>query len=102
MYQAMIDEAEAKIAALEIVLTGLNDQIPGAEQAIVDAQANCDRIQAELDALRDEIAQNEADYKILTEEIRVQEGLIADREDEVHRLRESIKNFPAEIIVLQQ
>ena len=97
MYQAMIDEAEAKIAALEIVLTGLNDQIPGAEQAIVDAQANCDRIQAELDALRDEIAQNEADYKILTEEIRVQNGMIEDREDQVARLEASIANLPQEI-----
>lgn len=52
--------------------------------------------------LREEIAASEEDYKILTEEIRVQEGLIADREDEVARLRESVKNFPAEIMVLQK
>ena len=64
-------------------------------------QGNCDKIQAELDDLRDEIANNEADYKILTEEIKVQESLIADREDQVSRLRESIRNSPAEIVLLQ-
>ncbi len=53
MYQRMIDEATAKIAALEGELAGLNARIPDFERAIEDAQANCDRIQAELDALRD-------------------------------------------------
>ena len=38
----------------------------------------------------------------MTEEIRVQNGLIGDREDEIARLRESVKNFPSEILVLQR
>ena len=98
----MIEEAEAKVAALEETLEELNDRIPGLERQIESTQANCDRIQGELDALREEIAANEADYKILTEEIRVQAGLIQDREDEVARLTESIAKLPNEILVLQR
>lgn len=97
MYQRMIDEANAKIAELEEELAGLNARIPEYERAIEDAQANCDRIQAELDDLRDEISQNQADYKILTEQIRAQDGMIADRESELDKLEDSIANLPGEI-----
>lgn len=97
----MIQEAEAKIAVLQSKLQILIKTIPSLEREIEAIQANCDRILARLNALRDEIAANQADYKILTEEIRVQNGLIKDREDEIDRLQDAIKNLPSELIVLQ-
>lgn len=45
MYRKMIDEANAKVAALEDELDGLNDRIPGVQRQIQAMQENCDRIQ---------------------------------------------------------
>ena len=53
-------------------MDGLNDQADDLEDQIAAKQANCDRIEAELDSFRNELAEIEANYKTLLDEIAAQ------------------------------
>jgi len=83
-------------------LRNLKDRLPDLQSQLNDAISSCDALQKQIDDFRNQLAQKEADYKILVDQITTQEGLINDKKDQSKKLSDSVSALPGEIASLQQ
>ncbi len=101
-YQQAIDDANRKVRDLQRAVDDLRNRIPALQSQLANLQGKCDGIQRQIDDLRNQISQKESDYKTLVDQIKTQDGLIADKKEQAKKLSDSIAGLPAEIAALQQ
>lgn len=101
-YQDIVDQAPAKLNTLNGVLQGLLNEVPKIQKQIADQAASCDEISKQLNDLRNAIAQKEADYKNLVDQINAQNALIKDRQADAKAVTDAAAGLPADIVALQQ
>lgn len=99
--QGVIDQAAKEVTRLQGVLTGLNSQVGPLQRSIADKQANCDRIQAQLNSFRNDLAQIEQNYATLLKEIAAQQALIDSQKNTIAGLQDSISKLPNELNLLR-
>lgn len=101
-YQQAIEDANRKVRDLQRAVDELKSRIPALQAQIATLQGRCDGAQKQIDDLRNQISQKESDYKTLVDQIKAQDGLIADKKDQARKLADSIAGLPSEIAALQQ
>lgn len=99
-FRKIISDASSLVRQYESEILTLERGIPRLESSIDDQNAICEEISRQLDDLRSIVGKNEANFQIILEEIRTQEAMIGQKEDEINRLKDQIKGLPNEIAIL--